>query len=206
MLTLYDMRRSGNAYKARLLLSLLAIPHRVITVNLAAKEQMRPDYLAINPLHTVPVVDDDGTIIRDSAAVLVYLATKFDAHRNWYPADAAGAAKVQQWLAYANNEILNTLAAARAIGNGMRQGDLAEAQKKSRGVLSFVESQLAGKSYLETGSPTIADIACYPYCAMIGEGGIELSGYPAISSWCRRIESLKGYVALPPRPMPPDWQ
>ena len=206
MLKLYDMQRSGNAYKARLMLGLLGLEYETVTVNLATKQQMEPRFLAINPLHTVPVIDDDGTIIRDSNAVLVYLAAKFDKPRTWYPANARGMAQVQQWLAYANNEILNALAAARAMGLGLRHGDLAEAQEKARGVLAFIEASLKGRDWLVDVQPTIADVACYPYCALIGQAGITLDVYPAIAAWCGRMAGLKGYVALPSRPVPPDWQ
>lgn len=200
MITLYDADRSGNAYKARLMLSLLSIEHVKHKLDLAKKEQMAPDYLAINPLHMVPVLDDNGVIIRDSGAILVYLAAKYDAARTWYPADAKGMALVQQWLCYANNEILNTLAACRAIANGIRPGNLAEAQAKARPVLAFIDQSLAGRDWLVGAGPTIGDVACYPYCALMPQAGIPLDAFPAIAAWCRRIEALKGYVPLPPRP------
>jgi glutathione S-transferase len=204
MLKMYDMQRSGNAYKVRLMLGLLGLDHVKQTVDLSKKEQMAPWYLAINPLHTVPVLDDDGVIIRDSQAGLVYLAAKFDAARTWYPADAKGMGEVQQWLAYANNEILHKLAAARAIGLGLRAGNLAEAQEGARPVLAFMEQSLTGRDWLVGSNPTIADVACYPYPALIGQAGITHDAYPAIAAWCRRIESLPGYVPLPPRPPPPS--
>ena len=203
MLKLYDMQRSGNAYKVRLMLALLGVDHIKQTVDLAKKEQMAPWYLAINPLHLVPVLDDDGVVIRDSAAVLVYLAAKFDTARTWYPAGANEMAEIQQWLAYANNEILNNLAAARAIALGIRPGNLAEAQDKARGVLAFLDSSLAHRNWLVGSGPTIADVACYPYPAMIGQAGITHDAYPHIAAWCGRIEALKGYVPLPPRPTAP---
>ena len=203
MLKLYDMQRSGNAYKARLMLALLGLEHAKQTVDLSKKEQMAPWYLVINPLHTVPVLDDDGLIIRDSAAVLVYLAAKHDAARTWYPADAKGMAEVQQWLAYASNEIHHKLSPARAIGLGLRPGNLAEAQEIARGALVFIDQSLKGRDWLAGGGPTIADVACYPYVALIGQAGITHDAYPAIAAWCRRIEGLKGYLPLPPRPAPP---
>jgi len=200
MLKLYDTQRSGNAYKARLMLGLLQLPHDVQPVDLANKQQLEAWYLAVNPLHQVPVIDDDGVIIRDSAAVLVYLAAKYDASRTWYPADAKGMAEVQQWLAYANNEILNNLALVRSIGLGIRQGNLAEAQVKAREVMAHLDRSLTGRLWLVGSSPTIADVACYPYCTLVGQGGITHDGYAAIADWSRRIEGLKGYAALPWRP------
>lgn len=200
MLTLYDLTRSGNCYKARLLLGLLAIEHKTHTVHLDRKEQMEPWFLALNPLHTLPVIDDEGTIVRDSAAVLVYVAAKHDAARTWYPADAKGMAEVQQWLAYSNNEILHNLAYTRGIALGLRQGDIEKARENAKGVLSHLDSSLRGRSWLATASPTIADVACYPYAAMIPQAGVALDAYPALKAWCGRIESLKGYVPLPTPP------
>jgi len=202
MLKLYDIERSGNCHKARLMLSLLGLEHTVQAVDLPKKEQMEPWFLAINPLHQVPVLDDNGTIIRDSGAVLVYLAAKYDAAHTWYPADARSMGEVQQWLAYAGNEILNNLAPARAIGLGFRPGNLAEAQDKARPVMAQLEASLTGRQWLVGDQPSIADVACYPYAALIPQGGIPLEGYPAVTAWCKRVEGLKGYTALPPRPAP----
>ena len=200
MLKLYDMERSGNCYKARLMLSLLGLEHTKHPVDLSKKEQMEPWYLAINPLHHVPVLDDNGTIIRDSGAVLVYLAAKYDEAHTWYPDDARSMAGIQQWLAYAGNEILNTLAPARAIAIGIRPGDLAEAQEKARGTLAHLEKSLLGRKWLAGDHPTIADIACFPYAGLIGQADINIDDYPAIAAWCQRVKNLKGYVALPARP------
>jgi glutathione S-transferase len=201
MLKLYDLERSGNCYKARLMLSLLNLEYSRQTVDLTKKEQLEPWFLAINPLHHVPVLDDHGTIVRDSGAVLVYLAAKHDAARTWYPADAASMASVQQWLAYANNEILNTLAFARAIGLGIRIGNLAEAQEKARGTLAHLDQGLAGRHWLASDHATIADIACYPYTALIGQAEISLDDFPAVAAWCQRVTQLKGYTPLPARPV-----
>jgi glutathione S-transferase len=45
--------------------------------------------------------------------------------------------------------------------------------------------------------PTIADIACYPYTALIPAGGLELASYPAIQQWITRIQPLPGYQPMP---------
>ncbi len=200
MLKLYDMERSGNCYKARLMLSLLGLEHTRQTVDLSKKEQLEPWFLAINPLHQVPVLDDDGTIIRDSGAVLVYLAAKYDAARTWYPSDPAGMAHIQGWLAYASNEVLNNLAAVRAIGLGIRPGNLAEAQEKARPILAHLDAALVAQPWLAGNQPTVADVACYPYACLVSQGGMTHDDYPALAAWTKRVEGLKGYIPLPARP------
>lgn len=69
MITLYDMPLSGNCHKVRLLLSLLSLPYQIQPVDLAGGEQRSPDYLQRNPFGQVPVLDDDGLVIRDSQAI-----------------------------------------------------------------------------------------------------------------------------------------
>jgi glutathione S-transferase len=201
MLTLYDIERSGNCHRVRLMLGLLGLEYKKHLVDLAKGEQMQPWFLSINPLHKVPVLDDDGTIIRDSCAILVYLAAKYDKGRTWLPADPKGMAEVQQWLAYTNSEILNNLAAARAIAVGVRKGDLASAQEGARSVLAQMEVTLEGKTWLVGDRPTIADVSCYSYVGLIPQGHISLDAYPSLSAWCERIEALPGYAPLPARPV-----
>ncbi|MFX4462445.1 glutathione S-transferase family protein, partial [Acinetobacter baumannii] len=72
------------------------------------------EFLALNPFGQVPVLDDDGTIIADSNAILVYLATKFG-RTDWLPQDAKGAATVQRWLSVAAGDLAFGAAAARLI-------------------------------------------------------------------------------------------
>jgi glutathione S-transferase len=195
-LKLYELERSGNCYKVRLFLSLLGLPYDRITVDLAKGEQHKPEYLALNPLHQVPLLIDGDVVVRDSQAILVYLAAKHG-QGQWYPADPVGMGAVQQWLSYTSNEILNGLATTRAIKLGIRPGDLAKAQEVSRGILAQLEQALTGQDWLALGTPTIADIAAYPYVAMIPVGGIALEPYPHIQAWTARIEALPGYLALP---------
>jgi glutathione S-transferase len=199
MLTLYDFTRSGNAYKARLMLSLLGLGYERRTVDLTKRQQMEPWFLALNPLHQLPVLDDDGHVVRDSSAILVYLGAKHGAG-TWYPTDPAGLAEVQQWLSYGANEMLHKMAYARAIALGLRPGDLGEAQKGARELLAYLEASLNGRSWLTSARATIADIAVYPYAAMITQAGVDLEPFPALRAWLARIEALPGYVAFPTPP------
>ena len=56
----------------------------MVHVDLANGAQKKPEFLALNPLGQVPVLDDNGTVIADSNAILVYLARKLD-RQDWMP-------------------------------------------------------------------------------------------------------------------------
>src|SRR5689334_23042260 len=112
MLKLYDMALSGNCYKIRLMLSFLDLKYELIPVDLKIRQQKTQDFLAMNVMGQVPVLQDRDITIRDSQAILAYLARNYGG-ATWLPEDAESLAKTMQWLSNAANEIANGLAAAR---------------------------------------------------------------------------------------------
>jgi len=195
-LKLYDFELSGNAYKVRLLLSLLGLNCERVPVDLRQGEQRQPAFLKLNPRGQVPTLDDGGTVFWDSLAILVYLARKYGGE-TWLPLDARGMAEVMQWLAVMENEMLYGLARARVICKFKRPGNLEEAQELGRKGLGVLEERLAAHPWLALDRLTIADIACFPYVALAPEGEIPLDGYPAVRAWIARIKALQGFVGMP---------
>jgi len=199
MIKLYDIERSGNCYKARLMLSLLGLNYEKVPVDLGAGEQKQPDFLEVNPLGSIPVLDDNGVLIRDSAAILVYLASKYGQGK-WYPKSPKGMGKVQQWLAVSSNEVFHGLAIPRAIKLGIRQGDYEAGKATGEKVLKLLDQRLSAEEWLVAGKPSVADVVVYPYVAMAPQGGLPLDSYLGIRKWIRRVEGLEGFTALPPPP------
>ena len=195
---LYDSERSGNCYKIRLFLSLTGTPCERIGVDLVAGENQTAAYRRMNPRGQVPVFEDDGTVIWDSTAILVYLARKLG-REDLLPLDPSGMAEVTQWLALAQNEVLYGLARSRAVLRFKRSWNLAETQAAGRAALAVMEGHLASHPWLALDRFTLADIACYPYAALAPEGGIELDSYPAVRAWIDRIAALPGHAPLPGR-------
>jgi len=199
MITLYDAVQSGNAYKARLLLAQLGLPHELKPVDLRAGQHRTPDYLKLNPMGQVPCMTDGDVTLRDSQAILVYLGAKYGGEQ-WLPLDPFGLAVVHQWLSCAANEIARGPSLARACRKFGRTGyDAAKASADA--FLPLLEAHLAKNDWLAFGRPTVADIACYPYVGLAPEGDIDLAPYPAIRAWCGRIERLPGYVPMPGLPV-----
>jgi glutathione S-transferase len=199
MIKLYDIERSGNCYKARLMLSLLGLAYEKVPVDLAAGEQKQADFLEVNPLGSIPVLDDNGVLIRDSAAILLYLGAKYGQGK-WYPKSPKGMGKVQQWLAVSSNEVFHGLAIPRAIKLGIRQGDWEAGKATGEKVLKLLEQRLSAEEWLVAGKPSVADVAIYPYVAMAPQGGMPLDSYLAVRKWIRRLEGLDGFVPMPQPP------
>lgn len=199
---LYDLEISGNCYKARLYLSLLGIGYEKVPVNTKAGEQKSAAFLALNPRGQVPVLDDDGFVLWDSSAILVYLARKYGGE-TWYPTDPRGAAEVARWVAISQQTEITTtgLSRARAITLFGVAGNLADFQERGRHFLRFLDSYLATRQWLALERPTIGDLACYPYIALAPDGGVSLGEYRNVQAWLARIRALTRYVDLP-KPTP----
>ena len=111
---LYDLEPSGNRYKVRLFCALAKISIDLVPVDFMAGEHKSAKFLAMNPLGELPILDDDGYILRDSQAILVYLASKYGGEA-WLPKDPAHAAKVMQWLSTAANNVQHGPGDARLV-------------------------------------------------------------------------------------------
>lgn len=204
MLKLYNLNLSGNCYKVRLMLSLLELEHELVPVNLQAGEHKSSAFLKLNPLGQVPVLLNGDVVIRDSQAILVYLARHYG-DENWLPVEAEAMAKVVQWLSTSANDIQQSVAAARLHFIFNAKIDLDLAQSKAYKILQVMDDHLQERKWLECVSealpqearPTIADIACFPYIALAADGKIALKDYPHVIAWINRIKQLPGYVGMP---------
>ncbi len=106
-------------------------------------------------------------------------------------------AEAMQWLELAQNEIQSGLFMARAIAKFGYPGDFPEAQAKAAIALRTLEWRLGGHRWLVGSAPTLADIACFPYVALAGQGGIDVSPYAGVASWIRAFRSIDGFIAMP---------
>lgn len=73
----------------------MGLPHELVDVDLLKGTHKTPEFLRLNPFGQVPVLDDGGTVVFDSNAILVYLAARYDADGRWMPREPRGQAAVQ---------------------------------------------------------------------------------------------------------------
>ncbi len=192
---LHRFRLSGHCHRVELFLSVLNLPFEIVEVPPGG--QRAPVFLEMNPFGQVPVIEDDGFVLADSNAILVYLATRYDPARRWYPTDAKGVAEVQRWLSVAAGPLFSGPAIARLVGLFDAKHDLTRAQATAAGVLAVMEAHLAASGpFFAAQHPTIADIALYSYTARAPEGHVSLELYPNIRGWISRIESLPGFAPM----------
>ena len=193
---LYDLEPSGNCYKVRLFAALAQIPLEIVPVDFMAGAHKKSPLIELNAWGELPILVDGDVVLRDSQAILVYLAGQYGGEA-WLPKEPAHMAQVVQWLSVASNEIQNGPAAARLVDKFGYPIDKADTLRRSERILPLLEAHLTGNAWLAMSRPTIADCAVFPYVALAHEGGVSLAPYPQVRAWMTRIKALPNFLTTP---------
>jgi glutathione S-transferase len=206
VITLYDYLPSQNAYKVRLLLSHLQQPYITKPISIFEGAGQRSDFLAKNPTGAVPVLElDDGRVLTESNAILVYLAEG----TRYLPVDAWDRAQVLRWMFFEEDFIQNGLASLRhwtMTGKIARRSSEMIAAKRavSLKTLKILEQWLNRREFLTDTGYTIADMSVFAYVSRTDEVGVPLADYPAIAAWVARVKSQENFLdAVYPYSMDP---
>ncbi|QMU56444.1 MAG: glutathione S-transferase [Candidatus Mycalebacterium zealandia] len=196
---LYTHPLSGNAYKSELLLSHLGADFEKITIDIFKGEHQTDEFKKLNPNCKIPVLVDGDFVMWESNALLFYIGRKF-APNPYFPEDPEQFGSVAQWVVFGKTTLDTPLALARFWTKYLpsdKVDAVALEQKRAEGLaaLEVFNGCLAGREFL-ADSYTIADIACYPYVALAHEGEIDISKYPEVVKWVKRIESQPGFVSM----------
>ncbi|KYN91260.1 glutathione S-transferase [Vibrio cidicii] len=196
MLKLYWHPFSGHAHRAHMLLSMLELDFELITVDLPAGEHQQAEFLALNPFGQIPVLVDGETVIADSNAILVYLASVYDKERQWLPDSPQIRAHIEQFLSLAAHRLAGSIAKLRAANLFNRAIDSEPLTQEAYKLLKQLESYQHGRQWLVGSAPTIADLALYSYLKLAPEGGISLADFPDVQAWLKRVEALPHFVPV----------
>ena len=201
-LTLYDFELSANCYKVRLLLSLLKLEYKRVSINLfPAFEHRKPEFLRLNPLGQLPVLVDGELILRDSQAILIYLAKTYDTANRWLPEEPAEFGHVMMWLFFAASE-LSAAAAARLHDLLGIPTDIDAAKTNARKAIRIMDDhmtrrEIGGCSWFVGEHPTLADLALFPSIALSRDFGLEHDEFAALRRWMRRLRGLDNFIVMP---------
>jgi len=200
---LYDYELSGNCYKVRLLLHLLGVSYEKRPIDFFPGREHKSGWFlgSVNPLGQIPVLEDDGYVLRDAQAILVYLASRYGAGTQWYPDEPRVRGNITMWLLTAD-DLTRTASAARLHDMLGYELDVDRCRAGAHALLRLIDDHLAdaeivGQEWLATMHPTIADTACFPYIALAPQGGIPLDDYPAVRRWIGRVRHLPRFIGMP---------
>jgi glutathione S-transferase len=199
MYTLYSMQRSGNSYKVRLALARLGIPYRLIEVDILKGESRTPEFLAKNPNGQVPLLEvAPNRYLAESNAILWYLA----GGSRLAPEDRIDRAVAMQWMFFEQHSLEPNIGAAYFWlvlikgGRDLQSHAIEVWMEHGYRALSVMEGHLRTHDYFAAGHFTIADIALYAYTHIAEQCDFDLTDYPAVRAWLKRVEAEPGYVAM----------
>jgi glutathione S-transferase len=203
LIRLYDFELSANCYKVRLLAGLLGLPVVLVPIDFfPGWEHKSPEFKKINPLGHIPVIDDDGYMLRDAHAILVYLAAKYDPSGQWYPVgDPELLGETAQWMLFAEGTT-NTASAARLHVNLGYDFDIDVVRAGAHRLFRVLDEHLwfrerDGLDWVVAAQhPTIADLAIFPDVMLCEEGGISRQDYPAVRRWTDRFRRTRKFVPM----------
>ena len=198
MIKLYDNPLSGNCFKVKLLLVQSKIPFESIIIDVFKGESRKAPFLQINNAGKIPAIDDNGFILNESNAILLYLAEKYNKNLLSENLDERG--KIYSWILYNKTSVDPNLAKARAIkkffpSDKQNVKELEFLQREGIKSLELIDKHLSGNDFF-VNNYSVADIAMYPYIKLSYEGGIDIDIFKNITLWMNRVENTREFINI----------
>ncbi|CAH1246187.1 glutathione S-transferase 1-like [Branchiostoma lanceolatum] len=171
-------------------------------VDLLAGEQMKPEFLAMNPCHCVPTIDDDGFIMWESRAINIYLNDKYSSTpEKLYPKDPKKRARINMMLQYDLTTYTPAIVGYVAPILFAKKEPDDETKKKLADQLEIFNNMLEGKNFVAGNELSLADFSLGGATGMMAIVGYDVSGYKNIVAWRDRMVALPGVKDIQERMM-----
>ena len=192
MITLYTAQ-TPNGHKASIALEELGLDYDVQWIKLQEEQQLKPEFLALNPNHKIPVLDDDGQVIWESGAILLHLGEKHDPEGRILPKDPKRRMEAIQYAFFQTGGVgpnLGRLAAALRK-EGEKNAEMIEIFSKEMERLAEVVDRILsdGREYL-AGDYSIGDIMHFPWLRFpLDLKSPALVKHERVVAWLERIRA-----------------
>jgi len=157
--------------------------------NLMSGEHLKPEFLAINPQHTIPTIVDDGFNLWESRAIIVYLVEKYGKTDSLYPKDPQKRALVNQRLYFDQGTLYQRLADyyyPQIFAKAAANPDLL---KKLEDAVGFLDKFLENSTYVAGETLTLADISLVATVSTLDVAAFDLSKYPNVTKWYAKCKA-----------------
>ena len=199
MIKVYGPPLSNNVNKVRFTANALDVEYELIPVNLMEGEHMSEDFLKLNPVGKVPVMQDGEFTMFESMAISKYLADK--EYSSLYPKDIQQRAIVDQWIDFCdihvqaalNRVIFNRLIAPQ-IGAEVDQNSLDFGLQMIDRYFPVLDAQLAQSEYIVGNELTLADINLAAILDPAEVSGVSISDYQHLEKWFQTMKQQEFYL------------
>src|SRR5215469_8416991 len=184
-ITLYTAA-TPNGWKISIALEEVGLPYEVRVIDFTTEEQKAAWYVALNPNGHIPTLDDDGFVVFESGAILIYLAEKTG---KFLPQDVKGRSRVIQWLMFQMGGIGTMMGQANVFFRywpEKYQPAIDRYQHESRRLFEVLNNRLKDSEWL-AGDFSIADIANFCWVRTYFWSGVNVEGLDPLLRWVEKI-------------------
>ncbi|MBC5797440.1 glutathione S-transferase family protein [Sphaerospermopsis sp. LEGE 00249] len=202
MITLYYSPIHVNPRRVWITLIEKGLKFELVEVKLINDEQFKPEFLAINPFHHIPVLVDDGLTMVESLAILDYLEAKYP-NPPMLPKDAKDLAIVQMVQHICVNEILPAREPLMSVMfdlPGKNPEAIEQAKIKVNTALKFFENLLDYRPFFGSNNLTLGDVVAGTLIPWLPKTGISFNDYPKLTAWCDRLVARPAWQATQATP------
>lgn len=198
MLTIWGRANSINVQKVMWTAGELGLEHRRIDAGGKFGGLKSREFLARNPNGLVPVIDDGGTIVWESHAILRYLAAKYGAGSLW-PQDARARAVSDKWIEWTQTTLQPAFiggvfwAAFRTPKEQQNPAAIARNVQRCGGLMRMLDRELSDRPFLSGAEFAIGDIPAGAQLFRYFELDIERPNLPHVEDWYARLKSRPAY-------------
>jgi glutathione S-transferase len=197
--TLHGSPHSLPTYRVALMLRLCGVGFSFRYVSFQRGMHLTAEFHALSRWGQVPVLQHDGRVLLQSAAILEYLAETLG---RFGGVDAEVRQNIREWLFWDADRLMPPLYGWYGVELGRRKllplsfdpVLMAEFERKGNAVLGILDAHLAGRRFIVGEAATIADICCYADIAFAKLSGRDFAEWPDVSAWAARIEALPGFA------------
>jgi GSH-dependent disulfide-bond oxidoreductase len=171
-----------NGWKVSIALEEMGLPYEVQVIDFSKLEQKADWYLKLNPNGRIPTLDDDGFVMFESGAILIYLAEKTG---KFLPRDVQGRSRVLQWLMFQMSGIGPMMGQANVFFRYFPekiQSAIDRYQREVTRLFGVLDLQLASHEYI-AGDYSIADMALWPWVSGYEWSGVTVAEFPSLQRW-----------------------
>jgi len=180
-ITLYTAA-TPNGWKVSIALEEMRLPYAVRVIDFASSEQKADWYVKLNPNGRIPTLEDDGFVIFESGAILIYLAEKTG---KFLPRDVQGRSRVMQWLMFQMSGIGPMMGQVNVFARYFPEKIPSVIDRYRREVtrlFAILDRQFAAHEYV-AGDYSIADMALWPWVSGYDYSGMSIEGFDNLKRW-----------------------
>ena len=157
---------------------------------------LSPEFLAVNPMGSIPSLDDNGFVLHESLAITLYLARKYGGDLG--PRDIAEEGSMVQWSLFAATGIETPALKIQSTKDDTDEGkaEISVAARTLKRPFDVLEKHLSTNSHLVGGRFSVADVNVAEVVRYAQDHAPLFERRPALKAWLEACQARPGFQAM----------